>query len=67
MIVIDQDALDAGTAEMVRMHIKGHITLPPFIRESLQFDGLTDGGKEEWRRIFRAGLEAYLMALPGGR
>lgn len=61
----DVDQLDAGTAEMVRKQIASHITLPAFVAESCQFDGLTDGGKEEWRAIFRAGLEAYLTAGDG--
>jgi hypothetical protein len=59
------DPLDAGTAEMVRKQIATHITLPAFVAESCQFDGLTDGGKDEWRAIFTAALDAYLAA--GGK
>jgi hypothetical protein len=55
-------ALDAGTAGMVRKQIETHVTLPAFVAESCQFDGLTEGGKDEWRRIFEAGLDAYFAA-----
>lgn len=58
----DPAGVDAGTAEMVRVQIDSHITLPGFVAEQCQFDQLTDGGKEEWRRVFLAGLDAYFAA-----
>lgn len=62
----DPAALDAGTAAMVREQIASHITLPAFIARSCQFDEVTDGGKDEWRRVFRAGLDAYFAAVTPG-
>lgn len=56
------DPIDAGTAAMVAKQIESHITLPAFIHKSCQFENVTDGGKEEWRAIFRAALEAYKAA-----
>lgn len=59
---LNRDALDAGTAEMVRMQIATHVTLPAFIAESCQFENVTEDGQHEWRRIFEAGLDAYFAA-----
>jgi len=55
-------ALDAGTAAMVAKQIESHITLPAFIKESVQFENVTEPGKDEWRRVFRAGLDAFHAA-----
>lgn len=61
----DPAALDAGTAAMVAVQIESHITLPAFIADACQFDHVTEGGKDEWRNVFRAGLDAYFAAGVG--
>lgn len=61
----DLTAIDAGTAAMVAAHLATHVMLPAFVAQSCGFDRLTEDGKDEWRAIFRAGLDAYTAAETG--
>lgn len=50
--------LDAGAAAMVTAQSAAHARVPGIV----PFDALTERHKDEWRAVFKAGLDAYRAA-----